>query len=126
MTNAPPEADDPSGPPAYLIVLRHVVGAQDIALTIADFDGGAAVVRAASADEGLVALDGVARLAVAFVAEGPRRFAGSALQGAIARRGGRVVLIGEEAEAEGEAAGYAVLARPFASAAVVAHLDGRA
>lgn len=113
----------PSGGGAYLIVLRHVVVAQDIALTLADHDPGALVILAGTTAEALLLLDGVQRLRVAFVAEAPRTFAGSALGAAIAARGGRPVLIGEAAEAD--AMGFAVLDRPFTTAGVLAQLEGR-
>ena len=110
--------DAPGG--AYLIVLRHVVVAQDIALTLADHDPGARVLHATQAAEALLLLDGTPTLRVAFVAEAPAAFAGSALEAAIVARGGRPVLIGEAAEADGW--GFAVLHRPFTTAAVLAHL----
>ena len=110
--------------PAYLIVLRHVLVAQDIAMTIADADPGARVVTTASPAEALPALRDVERLAVAFVAEAPRDHGDSDLGRAIAARGGRVVLIGEAAEAEGEALGFPVLTRPFSTGDVLAHLSG--
>ena len=115
-------ARDGEDRPAYLIVLRHVVVAQDIALTIADLDPGARIVTVATPAEALPALDGVDRLAVAFVSEAPRAHRGSELARAIAARGGRVVLIGEAAEAEGTALGFPVLARPFSTADILVHL----
>jgi hypothetical protein len=110
------------GRPAYLIVLRHVLVAQDIAMTIADRDPGASVVTVASPSEALPALAGVDRLSVAFVAEAPRVLRGSDLAQAIAARGGRVVLIGEAAEAEGTALGFPVLTRPFSTEDILEHL----
>ena len=110
--------------PAYLIVLRHVVVAQDIAMTIADRDPGARVVTVASPAEALPALGDVGRLAVAFVAEAPREHRESDLARAIATRGGRVVLIGEAAETEGAELGFPVLARPFSTEDILAHLAG--
>jgi hypothetical protein len=56
---------------------------------------------------------------VAFVGEGPSRFAGSALAQMIQNRGGRVVLLGDEAEAEGRKAGWPVLDRPFSQSLVL-------
>ncbi len=112
------------GRPAYLIVLRHVVVAQDIAMTIADRDPGAPVVTVASPAEAIPALDGVGRLAVAFISEAPRVLQDSDLAQAVAARGGRVVLIGEAAEAEGAALGFPVLARPFSTEDILAHLAG--
>ena len=115
-------ATDGGARPAYLIVLRHVVVAQDIAATIADVDPGAPVLAVASSEAALPALGEVERLAVAFVAEAPRSFEGSPLARGIAARGGRVVLIGEAAEAEGAGLGFQVLSRPFSTEDLVRHL----
>lgn len=122
MTAMPKGGD---GPATYLIVLRHVLVAQDIALTIADVDPQARVVTAASEAEALSKLSGVDRLAVAFVGQSPRAYEGSALAEAVGRCGGRVVLLGEDAEAEGAELGYAVLVRPFSTGSILSHLvDG--
>jgi hypothetical protein len=106
--SAPPQ-------PSYLVVLRHVLVAQDIAQAIAEWDPAAAVAGrvlvAREPMEALDRLDGVARLAVAFVAAPPAAFRGSVLAALIAARDGRVVLMGEEAELAPD--GYPVLARPF-------------
>ena len=104
-----------SPPRAYLVVLRHVLVAQDLAQAIAEWDP-----AAGAQGRLLLALDGVEALAVAFVAEPPERFRTSRLAGAIAARGGRAVLMGEAAEAAPD--GYPVLARPFATADVHALL----
>ncbi len=117
------EATGGLGAPAYVVALRHAVVAQDIAQTVAEFDPAAPVIVAASPAEAAQALEGVARVALAFVGEGPRGFRGSPLARALARRGASVVLMGGEAEAEGEAAGFAVLARPFTMGLVTALLD---
>ena len=122
MTAMPKGGD---GPATYLIVLRHVLVAQDIAMTIADVNPQARVVTAASEAEALSKLDGVERLAVAFVGQSPRAYEVSALAEAVGRCGGRVVLLGEDAEAEGAALGYAVLVRPFSTGSILSHLvDG--
>jgi hypothetical protein len=123
MTSGPtagPGTDDDRA--TYLIVLRHVLVAQDIAMTISDTDPEARIVTAASEAEALPRLAGVDRLTVAFVGQAPRAYGESALARAVRARGGRVVLLGEEAEAEGAAMGYAVLVRPFATASILQHL----
>lgn len=112
----------PADVPAYLVALRHAVVAQDIAQTVAEVHPAARVVVAASPDEAVRAIAGLERIAMAFVGDGPRGFEGSPLAEALARRGAAVVLMGGEAEAEGEAAGFAVLARPFGMGAVTALL----
>ncbi len=121
MTDA---TQGPDGPATYLVVLRHVLVAQDIAMTVAEFDPGAHIVTAAAAAEALPRLDGLGRLAVAFVGQGPSEFQGSALAERIAGLGGRVVLMGEEAELSGAEAGYRVLARPFTTGSILEHLKG--
>jgi hypothetical protein len=123
MTSGPRAGD---GPRTYLIVLRHVVVAQDIAMTITDMDPEARIVTAASEAEALPRLAGVEHLAVAFVGQAPRAYQDSALARAVLARGGRVVLMGEEAEAEGAALGYAVLVRPFSTEGILQHLAGGA
>jgi hypothetical protein len=116
---------DGGAPAAYLVVLRHVLVAQDIAMTIAEFDPAARVATAAGPAEALPLLEGVERVAVAFVGMGPEAYRASALSRAVAERGGRVVLLGEEAELAGEAAGFAVLVRPFTTGNILGHLAGR-
>lgn len=113
------------GSATYLIVLRHVFVAQDIAMTIAEHDPSARIVVAPSAAEALPLLGDQERIAVAFVGQGPGAYRASPLAPAVRRRGGRVVLMGEEAEAQGEAQGFAVLARPFSTGDVLLHLGDR-
>lgn len=105
----------PPPQPAYLVVLHHVLVAQDIAQAIAEWDPAAAlggrILLARDAQEALARIGGVSRLAVAFVAAAPAAFRGSALEAMIAARDGRAVLMGEQAEQAPE--GFPVLARPF-------------
>ena len=124
MTDVP-IAGDSDAPATYVIVLRHVLVAQDIAMTIADYDPKARIVVAANGADALARLEEVGRIAVAFVGKGPRAFQASPLAQALAGRSGRVVLMGEEAEAEGEAQGFAVLARPFSTGNILVHLGSR-
>jgi hypothetical protein len=125
MTDAPP-AGDPAAPATYLIVLRHVLVAQDIAMTIAEHDPSARVIVAATGAEAVQALDGPGPVAVAFVGKGPEAFRASPLAPALTERGARVVLMGEEAERDGEAQGFAVLTRPFSTGNILVHLNAGA
>jgi hypothetical protein len=122
--NDAPNAGEIGAPTTYLIVLRHVLVAQDIAMAIAEHDREARLILARDAAEALPQLGGVGRLAMAFVGQDPLDFRESALGHAVAERGGRVVLMGQEAEAEGEAQGFAVLARPFTTGDVLQFLEG--
>ena len=116
-------AETPGGPVGtFLIVLKQVVVAQDIALTLSDLNPAAQVVVASSHSEALAALAAVSSVALAIVNDGPQSFPHSDLCHAITLRGGRVVLVGTEAEDAGEAAGWQVLHRPFTSDAVLALL----
>lgn len=113
---------DEDRPRGYLIALRHTVVALDLAQAVADFDPAAPVLILPGPAEALCALSQVTSLALAFVAEAPAAFRGSPLEAAIRARGGEVVLLGEAAELEGEAMGYAVLPRPFTAENVAACL----
>jgi hypothetical protein len=117
--NDAPNAGEIGAPTTYLIVLRQVLVAQDIAMAIAEHDSGARVILVRDAAEALPRLAEVQRLALAFVGQDPLSFRDSALGHAVAERGGRVVLMGQEAEAQGEAQGFAVLARPFSTSDVI-------
>jgi hypothetical protein len=109
-------------PAAYVIVLRERVIAQDLAMTIAEYDAQAQVIVVGTAAEAVVALRPEPAVAVAFVAMAPETFMGSDLASAIAARGGRVILLGVEAELQGPMPGWQVLAQPFTTQAVLAHL----
>ena len=118
-------AQQPDGQPVtYLIVLRHILVAQDIAMTVSEFDPTARVVTVTSPAEAEERLKDIDAIALAFVGQGPDAYASSSLSWAVARRGGRVILLGEEAEAQGEAHGFAVLSRPFTTANILSHLAG--
>lgn len=108
--------------PVYLIVLREVVIAQDLSLTITDHDPEAVVLLATTSAEAEQMLAGVEALVLAFVVADPAVFASSGLARAIAARGGRAVLLGNEAEAHGPGEGWQVLDQPFNTDAVLAHL----
>ena len=107
---------------AYIILVSETLVAQDIAQTIADFDPGAEVILARTAEEAEAALCEIDTVAVAFIGGNPRGFVGSPVAKAIAERGGRAVLLGVEAEATGATADFDVLAQPFDTDAVLGKL----
>lgn len=107
---------------AYLIVLEDYLVSQDLAEIVAWYAPAAEVIVRHALPDAVAALQPVARLAVAFVGIGPASFAASPLAAMIASRGGRVVLLGDEAERTGEAAGWAVLQRPFSQSQVATFL----
>jgi hypothetical protein len=109
---------------AYLVVLDDYLVSQDLAETIRYFDPEAQVIARPTTDDAVAAVAPVARIELAFVADGPSHFAASPLAGMIRCRGGRVVLLGPEAETAGKAAGWPVLHRPFSQSLVLAHLAG--
>ncbi len=97
----------------YLVVLADYLVAQDLAESIVVYDADAEVLVLHSASRAAAALEKVERIAVAFVDAGPELFGASELAQMIQSRGGRVVLLGDEAEAAGGALGWSVLQRPF-------------
>lgn len=104
----------------YVIVLGQVVVAQDIAQVIAGYDPTATIITTPRREDALGALDGMeGRLEMTFINIAPRLLAEDHLAEATRQRGGRIVLIHEEAEREGEREGYFVLARPFTTELVV-------
>ena len=106
----------------YLIVLHECVVLQDIADTITEYDPRAKVIAVTAPDRALAALEGVERLAVAFVEAAPLAFQQTDLAKAIASRGGRTVFFGDAAEDAEVSDRWIVLRRPFSSDIVLAHL----
>jgi len=101
---------------AYLIVLKQVLIARDLAETIAEHDPGARVVLAQTCAEALRLLDAVPeKVVLSFLSVSPENISGSALVNALSARGSRTVLMGDDAENRGEAPGWWVLERPFTS-----------
>jgi len=107
---------------AYIVLVTEALVGQDIAQTIADFDPAAHVILVASLAEAEAALAQIDTVAVAFVAGKPHCFAGSHFAAAITARGGRLVLLGVEAEASGPTADFDVLTQPFDTDAVIRKL----
>lgn len=107
---------------SYLVLVRETLVACDLAQTIVEFDPQARVICATSVEEAEAALADLTSVEIAFVAEGPTRFAGTPLHVGLTIRGGRVVLLGLEAEDHGPSSVFDVLMQPFNTDAVVAKL----
>lgn len=114
MTDLPETRAD-----TYVIVLRELLIAQDLAQTITDRDPAARVILAATPDEAVIALSDVARVVVAFVSAAPSEYIASSLGPAIKARRGRVILLGCEAEGVGATQDWDVLPQPFDTNAVL-------
>ena len=108
--------------PSYLVLVPEMLVAHDIALTISDFDAGAVVICARSKGEAVAALYLVSTLEIAFIADCPGVFLGSDLHSHILAKGGRVVMLGVEAERKGPTSVFDVLCQPFDTEAVIAKL----
>lgn len=107
----------------YLVVVTERVVADDIAQTIADFDPASNVVCANSLAEAEAALPAIGPVELAFIAGCPTSFVGSALHRGLSERGGRVILLGIEAEMTGPTPVFDVLPQPFDTDAVIAKLQ---
>lgn len=106
----------------YLIVLDDSIVAQDLAETVSEHDPLAGLISCKTLTEAVDAVAHVERIVVALVEAGPEQFRASPLAGLIAAKGGRVVLMGDDAEDSGMASGYPVLQRPFFPKTVLAIL----
>lgn len=104
----------------YVISLGQVVVAQDIAQTIWDHDPDATVIVTQRRWDAVGALAGLAgRMALAFMNTPPSQLDEDVLARTVMARGGRTVLIHDEAEEQGEGPDYWVLPRPFSSDQVI-------
>jgi len=117
----------------YLIEVRDYVVLTDLIGSVHDFDPGSHILTATGIGEAVAQLRSVDRLAIAFLEAGPRRVAQLKLDVEIRQRGGRLVLLGDDAEDEWEASSspshrWPTLLRPFTSQTVLSLIiaaDGR-
>ena len=116
----------PSQRGAYLVVMGDYLVAQDLAESIEYYDPSADVIVRHTLHEAVEAVELAEQIVVAFVAEAPGRYLASPIAGLLSKRGARIVLIGDEAEAQGESGGWQVLFRPFSMSVVLALLVGPA
>lgn len=105
--------------PCYLVALKHVVVAQDIAQTILEHDPEAEVIL----DRLPPSVPEECAPRIAFLGLSPSESQALPAARALRARGAQLVLIGEEAEAVGESRDWWVLFRPFTSDAVLALLQ---
>ena len=110
--------------PTCLVMMQDTVVAQDLALTIYDCHPDARVIVVPTPDDAVAALEPVSRVLLAFVSARPKSFAGSTLAEAILARGGKVVMLGMEAEETGPTENWCVLPQPFTTDIVMRQLAG--
>jgi hypothetical protein len=112
----------PNIPATFLIVQPEVLIAQDIAMTLADLYPSARIVMVLTLADAQAAVKNIERLHTAFVAAAPHQFSASGLAAEIARRGGRAILLGHDAEMAGPTLEWGILYQPFGTEAVAALL----
>lgn len=108
---------------AYLVLVQPALVAMDIATTILDHVPGSNVIvvqSLADADRALISVDS---FATAFLGLAPDTVRARDLAGAIRKRGGTIVFIGDEADEAGACADWTVLMRPFSTDGVVAEIN---
>lgn len=105
-----------------VIALKHFVVAQDIAQALADFDPGIHVILVTD-PQSIVLSPDMEQVWLAFLGLAPSRVADDPLAQAVLQRGGRLVLINDEAEEVGDSADWWVLRRPFTTDAILSLLS---
>ena len=106
----------------YLVIEPNPLLMLDLAEMLKFGDEHAVVIAERDAGPALALLSSVDCIKLALVAAAPGDFDTSALAQVIGQKGGRVVLMGDQAETFGEAKGYSVLHRPFSQSQVLAML----
>lgn len=108
--------------PSFLIWITDPIVAEDVSDILSHARPQAQVLRAASPDTALPLIGAAHGPLVAFVQMAPESIAESPLGQALTQAGARIVLLGNAAEEHGQAAGFAVLERPFRSIDLLAFL----
>ena len=104
----------------YLVIEPDPLLRTDLTETLQYRDRKAIVIAERSADAAMHQIAGFDTIRLALVAAGPCDFAASRLAQLIGQKGGKVVLMGDRAEAVGEAKGFTVLHRPYSETQVLA------
>ncbi|MCU9850246.1 hypothetical protein OEZ60_19840 [Defluviimonas sp. WL0024] len=108
----------------YLVLIRDQVVLQDLCDTVKEFDPKATVVACSRCEDALALLRRHSDLVLAFVEAGPERVLRLRIDAAIRERGGKLILLGDDAEMELDSVGdsaslWPVLVRPFNSRSVI-------
>lgn len=108
----------------YLIAVKSFVILQDLADTVREFDRAAHILGCGHVEELPERLALTERVAIVFAEAGPRDVAALCLDEAVRMRGGRLVLLGDDAEDEWDAGPastrrWPTLLRPFNSQSVL-------
>ncbi|AMY69684.1 hypothetical protein FALB51S_03370 [Frigidibacter albus] len=113
-----------SGRNAYLVVLKHVVVAEDLAQIVAEFDPGAEVLHMRDTSAALQAVREIGAMRLAFLIDDRHVEGWADLVAGIMARGGQVVLIPRsEGIVTAPFADCLILDRPFTTEMVKATLD---
>jgi predicted amino acid dehydrogenase len=106
----------------YLLLMEAGVIACDLTQIILSFDPGASVTLAQTVEAALAHAGDDVRLTTAILELGPDATRSSGLARVIEDRGGRIILIGDDAEATARTHGWPVIERPFSTEAVLSVL----
>jgi hypothetical protein len=109
---------------SYLLLMDAGVIACDLTQIILSHDPDATVTFVRTAEAARKHVDNVAALEGAILSLGPAKVAASGLDTAIRAKGGRLHLIGDEADAWPDRAGWSVIDRPFSTESLLAVLNG--
>jgi hypothetical protein len=110
-------------PATYVVMTQDLVVLQDLSDTIAEFDPQADVFRAITLASAVDMIGSMERISVVFLEAGPGWITRAGVDAMVRARGGRLVLLGDDAEDESDAGGdetsrWTLLARPFSARTV--------
>jgi hypothetical protein len=107
----------------YLLLMEAGLVACDLTQIILSFDPGASVTLTQTVEAALAHAGDDARLIFAILDLGPDAARSSGLARMITDRGGRIILIGDDAEATAASHNWPVIERPFSTESVLSVLD---
>jgi hypothetical protein len=106
----------------YVVMSQDYVVLTDLCDTILEFDPAAHLLHATTLASAIAFISSSERIAVAILEAGPGRISQTGLDTMVRAKGGRLVLLGSDAEEEDEAGApptrWTVLTRPFSAEAV--------
>jgi hypothetical protein len=108
---------------SYLILMDAGVIACDLTQIVLFYDPQATVTLVQTIAAAVAHLDGSASLTTAILWIGPGAAVGSGLADAIRARGGRLHLIGDDAETADAETRWSVILRPFSTESIIAVLE---